>query len=667
MFKKLLIANRGEIACRIIKTARKLNIKTIAVYSDIDRRALHVKLADEAYCIGPAPSSHSYLNREKIIDVARHAKADAIHPGYGFLAEDPEFATLCANNGIIFIGPSASAINAMGDKSAAKILMQKANVPVVPGYQGAKQDLETITQEAQKIGLPVLLKAAAGGGGKGMRLVKEISELEHALQSAKHEAKSSFNNDTIFIEKYIQPARHVEVQIFMDAAGNGVYLCDRDCSTQRRHQKIIEEAKAPNLSTKVRKKMGETAVQAAKAINYLGAGTIEFLVDAKENYYFMEMNTRLQVEHPVTEMITGLDLVAWQLQLACDEPLPLSQAQVHANGHAFEARICAENPANNFAPSTGTLDYFIFPENTEHVRIDTGVRAGDLISPYYDPMIAKLIVWGNDRKHALSLLSESLEKIAIVGVHTNVSFLHQVANNKDFQKEKISTNFIETHEAELLAAISMPPKEIMVLTALTELYSQQEKGRTFANRSGDAFSPWFIRDNWRLMQKTPFSLSFWFNETVLTARASTTESGYLIHLGDDDIAASAVWENEHTIVAIINKKNYRAIALKHEDEIHLFQHGQHFMLHTSNPTHVGHEDGAADNRFISPMPGTIVEVLVKPGQKVAPGERLIVLEAMKMEHTITAPTAGIVKTVSYKAGDLIHEGVELLEFEAESS
>lgn len=666
MFKKLLIANRGEIACRIIKTAQKLNIKTLAIYSSIDRHALHVKLADEACCIGPAPAAQSYLNRHKIIDVALQGKVDAIHPGYGFLAEDTEFAALCAKNKLIFVGPPASAIAAMGNKSAAKALMQKANVPVIPGYEGEQQDLTTITKETKKIGLPVLLKAAAGGGGKGMRLVSDMAELENALQSAKREAKASFSNDAIFIEKFIAPARHVEVQIFMDATGNGVYLFDRDCSTQRRHQKIIEEAKAPKLSAKVRKQMGTTAIHAAQAIHYLGAGTIEFLVDDEENYYFMEMNTRLQVEHPVTEMITGLDLVEWQLRLACGEPLPLAQQQIKSQGHSFEARICAENPANNFAPSSGTLNYLIFPDNEAHVRVDTGVQQGDTISPYYDPMIAKLIVWGEDRRQALALLSAALEKTCIVGVDTNVSLLHKITNNKDFQQEKISTNFIKDHP-DLQAQFNTVPKEIIALAALTELHDQQATARLLAGRSQDRFSPWFLRDNWRLFTQPPFSLVLWFNDKMITLQVSIEENNYVLHFPEGDMTASSEWKNQHNLSATINSNTMQATAIKYEDHLHIFHNGQHFILQLSNPNQTSQEESSADNRFIAPMPGTIVEVFVKPGQKVASGARLIVLEAMKMEHTITAPVAGTVKSISYKAGDLINEGVTLLEFETENS
>lgn len=666
MFKKLLIANRGEIACRVIKTAKKLGIKTVAVYSEIDHQALHVKLADETYFIGPAPSSQSYLNRQKIINVALQAKVEAIHPGYGFLAEDARFSKLCKKNKLIFVGPPACAINAMGNKSEAKALMQKANVPVVPGYQGKKQDLTTMIAETKKIGLPVLLKAAAGGGGKGMRLVNDLSEIENALQSAKRESKSSFGNDSIFIEKFIEPVRHVEVQIFMDIKGNGVYLFDRDCSTQRRHQKIIEEAKAPKLSNKVRKKMGETAVHAAKAINYVGAGTIEFLVDEKENYYFMEMNTRLQVEHPVTEMITNLDLVEWQLHLACGEPLLLLQNQVKSNGHSFEARICAENPANHFAPAIGKLAYLIFPETDKHIRVDTGVQQGDVISPYYDPMIAKLIVWGKDRKQALALLSNALEKTYIVGVDTNVSFLHQIASNKDFQKEKISTNFINNHP-ELHPKNEMLSDEVIVLAALTELHAQQQVGQRLANRSEDTFSPWFIRDNWRLMSQAPFLLSFWFGNEAIKLQVSGTKNHYVIHFPNSDIDASCEWEDDHRFSAIINKKIVQTTAIKYEDHIHIFQRGQHFILNLSNPTLANNEEISTDNRFIAPMPGIVIEVFVNPGQKVAQGDRLIILEAMKMEHTISAPTAGTIKSISYKTGDLINEGAKLLEFDVENS
>ncbi len=657
MFTKILIANRGEIACRVIKTAKKLGIATVAVYSEIDAHALHVKLADEAYCIGPAPAAQSYLCAEKIIKVAKESKAQAIHPGYGFLSEDTNFANTCAAENIIFIGPSAQAIAAMGDKSAAKNLMQQSNVPIIPGYQGKEQDYQTLLSEAEKIGFPLLVKATAGGGGKGMRLVLSSAELKDAIESSKREAKSSFGNDHVFLEKYIETARHVEVQIILDQQSNGLYLFDRDCSMQRRHQKVIEEAPAPNIDNALRKKMGETAVLAGKSIDYVGAGTIEFLLAPDGHYYFMEMNTRLQVEHPVTEMITGVDLVEWQLMVADKQTLPLKQDELQINGHAFEARICAENPFKNFAPSTGKLSTLIFPAESnpteqQQVRIDTGVVQGDSITPYYDPMIAKLITHAQDRQTALALLKEQLEKTYIVGVDSNVSLLHRITAHQEFQAINIYTNFIDDHKDNLLAATEQLPEIISTIAGISEIKWQQEQSKQMAARSEDSDSPWFLRDSWRLTEKAKTPLRFWFQGEKVK-----------LSLDYDVINKQAQWHNNHNLSVTIDGQQIHATVIRQSDSLHIFHHGQHYQLFFYNPNNTANGKGSADARFIAPMPGTVTEIFVEPGQSVKAGEKLMIIEAMKMEHTISAPEEGLIKNIHFKVGDLLNEGAELLEFE----
>lgn len=657
--KKLLIANRGEIACRIMKTAKRFNIPTVAVYSAIDKNALHVALADEAYLLGPAPAGQSYLDREKIIALAKQSQANAIHPGYGFLSEDAQFANLCEENKIIFVGPSAQAIDAMGDKRNAKYLMEKADVPTVPGYLATPQDLKTLNAQIKKIGLPVLIKASAGGGGKGMRLVTHLDQLADALISAKREAKSSFDDDTVFLEKYVDPARHVEVQIFMDQQGNGIYLFDRDCSIQRRHQKIIEEADAPNLPDKVREKMGETALLAAKAINYVGAGTIEFLVDQQANFYFMEMNTRLQVEHPVTEMITGLDLVEWQLRIAAGEPLPLSQTQIKKQGHAFEARIYAENPQNNFSPSTGKLIYFLTPTETQQIRIDTGVRAGDSISPYYDPLIAKLIVHDKTRESALKLLETALANMFIVGVDTNVAFLSHICKSNAFQQADIYTNLIEQQMATWQPATLS--NELLAFIALGKLQQEKDLVQGYKNQSTDRYSPWFLRDSWQPWKKSCRQFSAWYQGQVLSFTLVQNQNDYQLNF-QDKIFVFHGYANHHQLTICMQQKSYQAHIFYVDHTLHVFYNGDHAVIHWQDPRKIGLAIDALENQFISPMPGSIVEILIKPGQKVKKGDRLLTLEAMKMAHTMLAPDDGLVKSIHCQVGDLVSEGIELLEF-----
>ena len=497
-FAKLLIANRGEIACRVIRTARRMGIATLAVYSEADRDAPHVRLADEARLIGPPAARESYLSIERIIAAAKASGAEAIHPGYGFLSENEDFAEACVQAGIAFVGPTAEAIRAMGDKSAAKSLMEKADVPLVPGYHGENQDAAFLAAQAARIGYPVLIKAAAGGGGKGMRIVRNAEEFAAALASCKREAQSAFGDERVLVERYLDRPRHIEVQVFGDTHGNIVYLFERDCSVQRRHQKVLEEAPAPGMSDARRREMGNAAVSAARAIAYTGAGTVEFIAEQDGRFYFMEMNTRLQVEHPVTEMITGLDLVEWQLRVAAGEPLPLRQRDLAIRGHALEARIYAEDPARNFLPSTGRLAHLAFPPASEAVRIDAGVEEGGLVTPHYDPMLAKLITWGENRGAALDRMATALAATRIAGVATNVAFLGRVVASRAFRAAELDTGLIERNRAELFPSPVSAPDEVLAAAVLAELLAEAESARSRASASGDPHSPWHACDGWRL-------------------------------------------------------------------------------------------------------------------------------------------------------------------------
>lgn len=626
MFAKILIANRGEIACRIIKTAKKLGIKTVAVYSEADKNALFVQQADEAYLLGPAPASESYLNQTKLIEIAQQTKAEAIHPGYGFLSENANFAALCEKNKIVFIGPESSAIKDMGDKNRAKEIMANAGVPIAASYSGDTKDKKTLQAAATQIGLPVLVKAAFGGGGRGMRLVHALDELMDAVASAEREAEKSFANGAVFLEKYIESARHVEVQVFADQHGNVVHLFDRDCSLQRRHQKVIEEACAPDLPAQLREKMCAAAIAAAKAINYRGAGTIEFLVDPQHQFYFMEMNTRLQVEHPVTEMITGLDLVEWQLKVAQGEKLPLAQAQIKQQGHAIEARVCAENPTDDFRPACGKLVLFEYPAN---IRVDTGFATGCTISPYYDSMIAKIIAVGETREAALANLISALENTFIVGVESNISFLTRLLKEADFKNKKLATHFIERHAENLLKPAEIN-QEILTHAANAELERQTELAKNPA-KTNDETSPWQTRDHWRLKKITP-RFSFYVNNATYAAQP--------------------------------NNQTTAQKTVFHDGQWHIFNAGEHYVFDIAQAKSEDAQDASAANAFIAPMPGTVAAVLVKPNQQVKAGEKLMVLEAMKMEHAITAPRDGTVKQVFFKVGDLVNEGAMLLELDS---
>src|SRR6266545_3421061 len=538
MFTKILIANRGEIACRVIRTARRLGIRTVAVHSEADANARHVRLADEAVHIGPAAARESYLVGARIIEAARATGAQAIHPGYGFLSENADFAEACEKAGVVFIGPPASAIRAMGSKSAAKALMQQAGVPLTPGYHGAEQDPALLAREAKRIGYPVLIKASAGGGGKGMRRVDAPADFEAALASCKREAMQAFGDDRVLVERYVLRPRHVEIQVFGDRHGGCVHLFERDCSVQRRHQKVLEEAPAPGLTPERRAAMGAAAVEAAKAVGYVGAGTVEFIVEPSGGFYFMEMNTRLQVEHPVTEMITGLDLVEWQLRVAAGEPLPLRQEQVQIDGHAIEARIYAEDPERGFLPSTGRLLHLAAPEASYHVRIDAGVEEGDEISPHYDPMIAKLIVWDASRERALARMRAALAQLRIVGVANNVEFLARLVASPAFAAGDLDTDLIERESEFLFPASRETPQEVWLLAALAELEREQREVPSPA----ETRSPWDARDGWRLNSRASRTLTLRLGEVQQEVSVEHATGGYLLGLGGQRVFASGEME-----------------------------------------------------------------------------------------------------------------------------
>lgn len=668
MFNKILIANRGEIACRVIRSARRLGIATVAVYSSADRNALHVEMADEAILIGEPPPRDSYLRGENVLAAARRTGADAIHPGYGFLSENAQFCQQCSAEGITFIGPPASAIEAMGSKSAAKRIMEQAGVPLVPGYHGDDQDPEVLRAAANKMGYPVLLKAVAGGGGKGMRIVEGVAEFDRALAAAQREANKSFGNEVMLVEKYLRQPRHVEIQVFCDSHGNGVYLFERDCSVQRRHQKILEEAPAPNVDATLRARMGDAAVKAASAIDYEGAGTVEFLLDRDGTFYFMEMNTRLQVEHPVTEMITGLDLVEWQLRVAAGEPLPLRQDQLAINGHAFEARIYAEDPANDFLPVTGTLSYLQAPAESRHVRIDTGVRQGDEVSVYYDPMIAKLVVWDEDRKSALKRLCKALADYRISGTTTNIDFLYNLASSTPFQQADLDTGFIERHHKEIFHQQPHDLERAMPLAALYLVLAQSEAARQANHDSQDPWSPWNLANGWRLNEPCLHRFELIVQEQNVALSIEQQGIGaarrYVIRYGDKEIRARGDLTAQ-TLMADIEGHRLQATVAEHDGRYSLYS-GDCAIQFSLQVPDLGEGELEPDgNSLVAPMNGTMVALLVEAGSHVRKGDQLLVMEAMKMEHSICAPADGVVTRFHYQPGELVDGGAQLLEFEAD--
>ncbi len=661
MFGKLLIANRGEIACRVIATCKRLGIATVAVYSEADANARHVRLADEAVCIGPAAARESYLRADRVVEAARATGAQAVHPGYGFLSENADFARACQEAGLVFVGPPVAAIEAMGSKSAAKALMQAAGVPLVPGYHGDDQTPALLRAEAARIGYPVLIKASAGGGGKGMRVVERDADFDAALASCRREASASFGDDRVLVEKYLVRPRHIEVQVFGDTQGSVVHLYERDCSAQRRHQKVIEEAPAPGISTTFRAAIGQAAVEAARAVGYVGAGTVEFIVDADGAFYFMEMNTRLQVEHPVTEQVTGLDLVEWQLRVAAGAPLPLAQDQISLHGHAIEVRLYAEQPERGFLPSTGTLQQLAFPPTSAHVRVDSGVDAGDMIGADYDPMIAKLIAWDSTRAGALARMRSALAQTRIAGVGNNLAFLSRLVDNPQVRAGGYDTGLIERELDELLRPDPVTPA-LLALASLHVLLTEQRQAAALAAAAGNSSSPWAIADGWRANGHARRSLRF-------------DEADGTSHTVQVEQHAGGVWRLDGVSVRVleVHADHLLLAAGAHTVQGHVVADDAGALTVITADARVrlqpyvplAHQAGIADAQggLVAPMPGRIIAVMAEAGAEVAAGAPLLVMEAMKMEYTVSAPAAGTITALLCKVGDLVADQAPLVEFE----
>ncbi len=666
MFTTLLIANRGEIACRVAATARRLGIRTVAVYSDADAGAKHVASCDLGVHIGGAAARDSYLKPEAILQAALATGAQAVHPGYGFLSENEGFAQACADAGVAFVGPPITAIAAMGSKSAAKSLMEKAGVPLVPGYHGDDQNPDFLHAQADKIGYPVLIKASAGGGGKGMRVVEKTEAFKEALASCKREAISSFGDDRVLIERYLQKPRHIEIQVFADTHGNCVYLFERDCSVQRRHQKVIEEAPAPGMSEERRRAMGEAAVSAARAVGYVGAGTVEFIAEPDGRFYFMEMNTRLQVEHPVTEMICGVDLVEWQLRVASGERLPLLQDELRFQGHAIEARIYAENPDKGFLPSVGKLFYLGLPDHVSFingdVRVDGGVRTGDSISPFYDPMIAKLIVRGDDRDQARARMARALAQTQVVGVHTNVAFLGRLMTDAAFAAADLDTGLIERRRETLLPKRAPATRVTLALAVAAVLCAERE------GQPADP-DPWGVVDGWRLAGLYQRTFTVLDGDTRHSVALQRDRNGQILLIGDESL--SAQWTDRpgevsgvHHIDLTLGSQRVAGTTVIQGEKLQVFEggNGTALILHDLL-AHADDGDVSEAGGLTAPMPGKIIAVHVKAGDKVKRGQALLVMEAMKMEHTISAPAAGLVQEVFFAVGDQVTDGASLISVE----
>jgi len=663
MFKKILIANRGEIACRIISTARRLGIETVAVYSDADTNARHVRLADEAVWIGASPAKESYLCISNIVDAALKTKAEAIHPGYGFLSENEDFCEACDKAGLVFIGPPASAIRAMGSKSEAKKLMGSANVPLTPGYHGDEQSPEFLLQMAKEITFPVLIKAASGGGGKGMRLVNEERNFIESLASCKREAASSFGDDHVLVEKYITKPRHIEIQVFADSFGNCVHLFERDCSVQRRHQKVLEEAPAPGMADERRAAMGAAAIEAAKAVGYVGAGTVEFIVNQDGEFYFMEMNTRLQVEHPVTEMITGLDLVEWQFRVASGEPLPLQQNELGIRGHAIEARVYAEDPAKGFLPSTGTLSHLVIPCSNKNVRIDSGVEQGDVISPHYDPMIAKLIVWDESRSAALARMEKALADYQIVGVSNNLNFLKLLVRSQSFANADLDTGLIEREKDSVLPEAMHLPPYVLAYAATEHLIRNGRKALNIHVNSSNADSPWDMKDGWLLNLSPTRSLKYCSMGKRYTVLATYLTEGFSLEIDGQIFLTTGEHIDGPRFYISLNGRKSEICVVRNERKIHLFIDGDEWLIDVSDSLSDDQIEDEASGALTAPMPGKVVALLANVGEVVERGTPILVLEAMKMEHSISAPCKGTLKAYNYAVNDQVTEGSQLFIFD----
>jgi 3-methylcrotonyl-CoA carboxylase alpha subunit len=661
MFSTLLIANRGEIACRIARTARRMGIATVAVYSEADADALHVKAADRAISIGPAPARDSYLNIPHIIAAARQAGADAVHPGYGFLSENPAFAEACAEAGLIFVGPPADAMRAMGSKSAAKALMERSGVPLLPGYHGENQDAAFLADQAVRIGFPVMIKAVSGGGGRGMRIVTAANDFVQALAAARQEAVSAFGDDRVLIERYLEHPRHIEVQIFADTYGNVVHMFERDCSTQRRHQKVIEEAPAPGLDEGRRTAMGAAAVASASAVGYVGAGTVEFVVNA-DGFFFLEMNTRLQVEHPVTEMITGLDLVEWQLRVAAGERLPLAQDMIRIDGHAIEARIYAEDPARDFAPSTGRLVLFRTPDASEAVRVDTGFATGDEVSVHYDALLAKLICRGRTRDEALRILRRALADTDVVGVTGNLDLLYRIAAHPDFVAGGIDTGFIAGHAATLLMPQRAPSADVLAAATLGMLHDEASAAAEEAAAGNDPYSPWQARDQWWPNASPIRNLHFIDGDTEFPICVQRDGAAWRLTIGDRVVSVSAVRAPDGRLDITLDGTRQRMSVIRQGEIVTVRQGGETWRLRLPDPISAAAEVDDAGGRLVAPIPGQVTQVMAELGMTVTRGQVLVVLEAMKTVFRLAAPADGIVATVSCQAGDAVVEGQTLVSF-----
>ncbi len=673
MFTKILIANRGEIACRVAATARRMGIRTVAVYSDADAHAAHVQACDEAVHIGgPAPRD-SYLQADRILAAALATGAQAVHPGYGFMSENEDFAQACAKAGVVFIGPPASAIAAMGSKSAAKALMEKANVPLVPGYHGDKQDPAFLKEQADRMGYPVLIKASAGGGGKGMRAVQASADFEAALASCKREALASFGDDHVLVERYVTRPRHIEIQVFGDTHGNYVHLFERDCSVQRRHQKVLEEAPAPGMTAGRRAEMGAAAIAAARSVGYVGAGTVEFIAEQSGQFYFMEMNTRLQVEHPVTEAITGLDLVEWQLRVAAGEPLPKQQHELAIRGHAIEARICAENPANQFLPATGKMNVYRTPTSNAFqvapVRVDSGVREGDEITPYYDSMIAKLIVWGHNREQALAQLDAALSEMHITGLTNNVAFLRRIVSSQAFSKADLDTALIEREREHLFAAPDQGP----AATSWTVAAIMARQMADEAQHTSGQQDAWNQHDGWRVHGMARRHLQLDIEGQRLTAVLSYVAADQFelqVNPAGPDTASAA---SQTLRIRRLSSDRFelnlgaqrRTVSVYRDGaQFHVFAPQGQVQARLIDPLAHAGDDHSGSGKLTALMPGRVVALLVQAGQAVQAGQPVAVTEAMKMEHTLNAPADGVVTEVLCAVGDQVPEGAELLRIEA---
>jgi 3-methylcrotonyl-CoA carboxylase alpha subunit len=657
MFEKILIANRGEIACRVIRSAKKLGIATVAVYSDADAQSQHVKLADEAIYIGESPAAQSYLQIDRIIQAAVKTGAQAIHPGYGFLSENDQFAEACQANNITFIGPPVAAILAMGLKATSKALMEKAGVPLTPGYHGTNQDADFLKQQADAIGYPVLIKASAGGGGKGMRLVERSEDFLNSLASCKSEAKSSFGNDEVLIERYVINPRHIEVQVFGDSHGNYVHLFERDCSVQRRHQKVLEEAPAPLVSQDKLDAMRQAAIDAARAVDYVGAGTVEFIVEQDGTAYFMEMNTRLQVEHPVTEMITGVDLVEWQLRVAFGEPLPKQQDQLKIHGHAIEARVYAEEPEKGFIPAIGQISYLHYPEQNQHVRVDSGIVQGDEISSYYDPMIAKLIVWGENREAALSQMHHALGQFHVDGLGNNIAFLDRIIRCDSFKNAELDTNLIQREDEFLFKNIQSLQPELVVATALTELLLRFSKNKAASN------PVWQSETLWRVNISPSYAIKLKLDDALFQVNLSAEKEGFVAEYQGEKFHISGQLLNSNTAHFNINGKQDKIAFSQNAHGLTIFKNGQSHKFGYLNQKFSSEDAQSTEGNLKAPMPGVITQVLVAANDQVKKDDVLMTLEAMKMEYSIRAPHDGIVAASYFQAGDQVKAGDELVEFQ----